>query len=31
MLDMTRDEACPPTGALELFEAIPGVRKRLIF
>jgi dienelactone hydrolase len=31
MLNMTRDEVCPPAGALELFEAIPGVRKRLIF
>lgn len=31
MLNMSRDEVCPPTGALELFEAIPGTRKRLTF
>ena len=31
MLNMTRDEVCPPAGVLELFEAIPGVRKRLTF
>jgi fermentation-respiration switch protein FrsA (DUF1100 family) len=31
MLNMTRDELCPPAGALELFDAIPGARKRLTF
>jgi pimeloyl-ACP methyl ester carboxylesterase len=31
MLNMTRDDLCPPSGALELFDAIPGARKRLTF
>ena len=31
MLNTTSDEVCPPAGALELFEAIPGARKRMAF
>jgi dienelactone hydrolase len=31
MLNTTRDEVFPPEGALRLFEAIPGRRKRIAF
>jgi dienelactone hydrolase len=31
MLNTTRDEVFPPEGALRLFDAIPGRRKRIVF